>query len=373
MPNCQSHQSGCVVCEQLPQPVSPAGTLYLWSEVPHARAKLVAMARREKWHYCIDPDDCVTIDIDSRGEGNILCALVAGLTRPESEATRALLKPAGAALTPADFARVTSLTQLSALDEAAWLLALLTEGRLHSHYQPIVHVDDPSSVFGHEALARGTDTDGSTVMPHRLFSAARDAGLLFQLDLAARRSAISGARHHQIHERLFVNFTPTAIYDPATCLRSTARAVMEAGLVPEYVIFEVVESEKTADAKHLRAILEQYRADGFKVALDDVGAGYSSLNLIHQLRPDFIKLDMELTRGVHADPFKAMVATKVIEIARELGIATVIEGIEVVEELEWAQAHGADYAQGYLLGRPQRQPVFTIDSSGLPTTAACAD
>lgn len=206
--------------------------------------------------------------------------------------------------------------------------------------------------------------------PARLFGAARDAGLLFQLDLAARRSAIDGAHRHAIRERLFVNFTPTAIYDPATCLRSTARAVSQAGLVSDYVIFEVVESEKTTDTKHLRAILDRYRADGFKVALDDVGAGYSSLNLIHQLRPDFIKLDMELTRGVHADPFKALVAAKVLEIAQELSIQTVVEGVEVVEELACAQAHGATYAQSYLFARPQPKPVRSIHPSRIALAVA---
>jgi EAL domain-containing protein (putative c-di-GMP-specific phosphodiesterase class I) len=158
-------------------------------------------------------------------------------------------------------------------------------------------------------------------------------------------------------ESLFLNLTPSAIDDPLAALEHSVEEMDRLQLPHERVVFEVVESEHAPDMVHLRGLLATYREAGFRVALDDVGAGYSSLNRLHQLRPDFIKLDMDLVRGVDRDPYKALIARKTIEIATELGIATIAEGVETEGELEWAQKHGAAYVQGYATGRPS-EPIF---------------
>ena len=95
---------------------------------------------------------------------------------------------------------------------------------------------------------------------------------------------------------------------------------------------------------------------GFRVALDDMGSGYNSLNSLTQIKPDFIKLDMQLIRGVHRDTYKSCVAAKLLEMAQALGVATVVEGVEEPAEWQWAADHGADFAQGYLFARPNAVP-----------------
>ncbi|RKG71845.1 EAL domain-containing protein [Corallococcus terminator] len=257
----------------------------------------------------------------------------------------------------ADFPRVDSLQRFTMLQQSGWLVDMLAESRLTSFFQPIVHAQDTSFVFAHEALMRGRDRDGSLVSPARMLDTAREADLLFQLDLAARTTAIREAVRHQLRTHLFINFTPTAIYDPAFCLRSTVAAIREAGIPPAHVVFEIIESDRAANAEHLRSIVDFYREAGFKVALDDLGAGYSSLNLLHQLRPEYMKLDMELVRGVHADPYKASIVQKLLEIACQLGIQTVAEGIETPEELSWVRRHGVDFVQGYLIAKPSAVPA----------------
>ena len=102
--------------------------------------------------------------------------------------------------------------------------------------------------------------------------------------------------------------------------------------------------------------MEFYRGAGFRVALDDLGSGYGSLNLLSQLKPDFVKLDMKLIRDVDRDPYKAEITRKLLEMARGLGVATIVEGIETQGEWEWAHENGADYAQGYLFARPASPP-----------------
>ena len=107
---------------------------------------------------------------------------------------------------------------------------------------------------------------------------------------------------------------------------------------------------------------DYYRSFGFPSALDDVGAGYSSLNLIHVLRPDIIERDMELVRNVNRDPYKARIAANLLDIANVLGIDALAEGIETEGELEWVQQHGAKYVQGFLIARPTPTPVTAIAS-----------
>ncbi len=158
---------------------------------------------------------------------------------------------------------------------------------------------------------------------------------------------------------VFINFSPAAIQDPVANLNGTVQAIEEAGLPRERVVFEVVEADRFADAALLDAVLAGYKSAGFRVALDDLGAGWSTLNLVHRLRPDFIKLDRDLIRGVHNDPVKALIAKKLLEIGRGMGIGTIVEGIEQPEELAWVCDHDADFVQGFLLGKPSHAPVLS--------------
>ena len=151
---------------------------------------------------------------------------------------------------------------------------------------------------------------------------------------------------------VFINFSPAAIRDPEAHLNSTVQAIEEAELPRERVVFEVTEADRYGDTPRLQQVLNAYRRAGFRVALDDLGAGWSTLNLVHRVRPDFIKLDRELIRGVHDDPVKALIARKLLEIGHGMRIGTIVEGIEEQAELSWVRENGADFVQGFLLGKP---------------------
>jgi EAL domain-containing protein (putative c-di-GMP-specific phosphodiesterase class I) len=237
-----------------------------------------------------------------------------------------------------------------------WLVDLLREERLTVHFQPIVSTTDPTRVFAHECLLRGLEPDGRLISPAPMFRAASEAGLLFHLDRAARLRSIRAAAEHGVQSSVFINFNPSSVYDPRYCLRSTLAAVEETGLPPERVVFEVTETEEVRDTDLLYRTLKFYREAGFRIALDDLGAGYSSLSLLAELRPDFVKLDLALIREVDRDPYRARVAAKLLELARSLEVASVAEGIERPEQLDWVREHGADYAQGFLFARPASPP-----------------
>ena len=130
----------------------------------------------------------------------------------------------------------------------------------------------------------------------------------------------------------------------------------ECGIAHEQVVFEVVESERIQDLQQLCWLLKQYRAKDFRVALDDVGSGYSTLTVLEGVRSDYSKLDAELIRNVDTDKYKAVLLGKLLEASRELGVKTIAEGVESVEEYEWLRDHGADYAQGFYVARPGSPP-----------------
>jgi EAL domain-containing protein (putative c-di-GMP-specific phosphodiesterase class I) len=209
---------------------------------------------------------------------------------------------------------------------------------------------------------RAERTDGSLVPAGPILDAARDARLLAQTNLVARHTAVREAARHGVESHLFINLAPTSVYDPQICLRSTIRAIDGAGIHRNKVIFEITEKDKADDVHDFEALTDYCRKKGFRVALDDVGSGYSSLNLIHRLRPDFIKLDMELIRGVDCDPYKATVARKIIEIANDLGVSTIAEGVETSGEMGWVRANGATFAQGWFISKPSNPPVRNVDT-----------
>ena len=185
--------------------------------------------------------------------------------------------------------KVTNLDELISRTESGWLIDLLGNERLTSYFQPIVRCQQPDQVVAHEALMRGLGDNGEIVSPARILGAARSTGMLFQVDRAARLSAIRQAQHCKLDSLIFINFTPTAIYDPVNCLASTVKLNHDTDITPDRVVFEVVESEQVEDGAHLTKILKFYREAGFRIALDDLGSGYASLNRMSELRPDYVK------------------------------------------------------------------------------------
>lgn len=286
---------------------------------------------------------------------HLLPRLARGLTSLEAEETRVVIA-ARPELSVSDIPRIRSLSQAAAAAQHTWLRALLTEERLTSVFQPIVRVADPSEVVGYEALLRGIAEDGSLVPAGVLVKSSRDAGLLTRLDVLGRLVAVRQAASYGIETLVFINFTPTAIYDPESCLRSTFQVVRQSGLEPSRIVFEVIEAEALDDLEHVRQILEVYRAEGFRVALDDIGSGYSGLTWLGALRPDFVKLDRGLVNGVTDNPFQATILAKLIELGHELGITVIAEGVERLEDFVWLRAHGAHLAQGYLFATPAAPP-----------------
>ena len=238
--------------------------------------------------------------------------------------------------------------------ESEWFPAVLTEKALVSVLQPIWSLRD-SKVLGFEALSRakkGSELINGGV----LFDAARVHGLLSSFDAAARRAAIlQGVSHLESEERLFINILPGLIESPESDFAETWAAMKACDIAPERLVFEFVESESLPPLPKLAKIVGHIRSKGAMVALDDFGAGHSSLTTLDELRPDIVKFDRSLLPQ-QTSVAKEALLRGLVDYAQALDIRTVAEGIETMTQLAIAEACGFDYVQGWLIGKPSEVP-----------------
>jgi EAL domain-containing protein (putative c-di-GMP-specific phosphodiesterase class I) len=287
-----------------------------------------------------------------RGLERLFQRLARELTDAETQAVRVATDPPadGAALTARLLTAPTLAVELARRGVTVEV-GVLAEAEFWSAYQPIVSLAD-RSVVAHEALLRGV-VDGREIGGGDLFFVAESAGWLHRLDRIGRESAVAGAAPWLGSHDLFVNFNPTSIFRPQVCLASTERAVHESGIEPSQLVFEVVESHAIADRGHLVSVLDHYRSLGWRIALDDVGAGWSSLSLLAAVRPDVVKLDKALVHELPEDGARTVLRA-VTDLAHSLGAVVVAEGVETERLAEEVTAIGADLGQGWLFGRPVR-------------------
>ncbi|MFC0216202.1 GGDEF domain-containing protein [Paenibacillus chartarius] len=237
-----------------------------------------------------------------------------------------------------------------------WLAELhkiIQEQSIYSVYQPIVSLES-ASIVGYEALTRGPA--GSPLhSPLQLFGFAERYGQQYVLDRLAREKAISSVRLDNQQQMLFINISSHIIYDPHFVPGKTLEVVETYNLRPHNVVFEITERSSIEDFALAKKILQHYRKQGYRIAIDDAGAGYSSLQAIAELQPDFIKVDRSLIENIHQDKIKECILETFVTFTQKLNIGLIAEGIEQQEELVKLTRMGVQYAQGYLLAHPSRE------------------
>ncbi|MEC0368376.1 EAL domain-containing protein [Paenibacillus chibensis] len=249
-----------------------------------------------------------------------------------------------------------SLAQMKARMNHVNVVEIIQQGQFSSHMQPIV--DASEHVVGFEFLLRPAP-NGVPFQPYQLFEIARETGMHSFLDRAARISAIeTSAQWLPRGIKRFINFLPSSIYNPEYCLSHTFRTIDKFHLDPRDFVFEVVETEQIEDMDHLLKIFKTYRDHGMKVALDDVGSGYSTLEVMSMLKPDYVKIDRSLIDRCDQDASKRELILSIMDRADKFGGQVLAEGIERREEFEFCRTTGIHLAQGYLFGKPSDRPPF---------------
>ena len=347
---------GCVGCTCTSARTTPtSGRLVLATRVDHTVAALRSLARRHG--LALRPLAAGLLVVDTTDPTTFIAAARTELTGVEADEVRCIVLEPSCRPDLTLFSQAMTAPSLAAAGARvlhADLLPLFEDeqGSFYSAYQPIIDLAQRRTV-GFEALLRATDAAGDIVMPDRLFPAAEAAGWTHLLDRIGRTTALRGAGPWLGDALLFINFVPTSIYRPEVCLRTTELAAAEAGVRLDQLVFEVTEDHRIHDLDHLERVFDYYRERSCRVAVDDMGAGYSSLNLLVRLRPDIVKLDKDLVQSLPG-PVGAAVVSAIVDITHSYGGLVLAECVETAEQETAARELGVDLGQGWAFGRPER-------------------
>ena len=220
---------------------------------------------------------------------------------------------------------------------------LLDGGHLRIAFQPIVGLRR-HAVHGLEALLR-IEHHGQWFPPAGVFARANAAGLGLDLELAALAAALARLDDVPTGTFLAVNAAPSTI-------RSAVFTGLLAGLDLERVVVEVTERETIDDYAEVNEVLAPLRLRGLRIAIDDTGAGASTLRHVLRLRPDIVKLDVSLVDEVCTDPVQRALVGAFVRFTEEIGASLIAEGIEETGQAPMLRDLGVELGQGFALGRP---------------------
>jgi diguanylate cyclase (GGDEF)-like protein len=232
---------------------------------------------------------------------------------------------------------------------AATLDDVLTDRSLHPVYQPIVRLDD-GSIAGYEALARPAGY-GATTSVEGLFAAAHRLGMIRDLDWLSRRVALASAKLLPAGLPVFVNVSAAALLDPVHGVDQMLLLLQWAGWPPADVVLEITERETISDLVRLRNVLAAYREQGFRIALDDVGEGHSTLEVLATALPEYVKIARSLTMTTDR-PGSAAAIEAAVAFARSTRTTVIAEGVETEAAACAMQNLGVHLGQGWHLAPP---------------------
>jgi len=228
-------------------------------------------------------------------------------------------------------------------ERARDLERVIQERNIRTVYQPVADVQE-EKILAYEAFSRGPE--GPFERPEYMFEIAYEANLLWQLERRCRVGALAGTRSLPLGSMLFVNIDPESVFDPELA-RLTDMTELHGR-----VVFEITERARIKDYPRFRRAIDRLRSVGFRVAIDDMGSAYSGLRLIAEVKPDFVKLDMNITRNVREDDVARELVGTIQRFSDRVDIPLIVEGVETPEDLHLLRTLGVRYVQGYLFARP---------------------
>lgn len=348
----------CPKCTQVDYHYQGEGHLFISTPTPHTKSKIKQVLGNTV--QLIDADNEV---LHINDEADVIAQTLPELSETLSDEEKQDTKAAWSQNEEVSISILTNMTPISEFIgrmNGRYLVDIIQEKRLINEYQPIVPASNTARPYGYELLVRGEDNNQDIISPGTLFPDAKKANRLFELDRAARETAVKNTQKINFDQKAFINFLPTSIYDPSYCLQTTFDAIQKYNVRKEQLVFEVVETESIDDIDNLIDILSTYRNQGISIALDDFGTGYSSLNLLSKLKPEYIKLDRSLVQNFQKSKLKQKLAQNILDTAQDCGITTIAEGIATKAQANWFIGNGADLLQGYYYARPSSAPVKSV-------------
>lgn len=266
------------------------------------------------------------------------------MTAPPEAATA---WPGGAVLADAPAAPADDRRQAA----AAFVGAL----RIRPHFHPVVDLFS-ASLLGFELLSRSATPP---LMPREMFSTARRLGALWELersclDAALREIASLPDEYRPFFH--FLNVSPDIFNDPRFAEQFTAERLQGHGIDPRRIVLEITEEKPFNGFAHFGSLVAHFINQGFRIAMDDFGSGYSGLTNLVASTPHYLKLDMGIVRDVHKHEYKQKLVKTITAFASSVNAGLIAEGVECLDELEVLIRYGVRYAQGFLFGMPEPAP-----------------
>ncbi len=233
---------------------------------------------------------------------------------------------------------------------------IIRKKQIRTVFQPIISIRD-GSILGHEALSRIT-CESIFTSPDMLFTAAEEHNRLWDLELLCRTTALEAAYIYMIppyNKKLFLNVNPNIMLDDNYKQGFTKDFLKQYQITPDNLIFEITERNVIKDMVGFCTTISHYKNLGCLIAIDDAGAGYSGLNLISDVCPNYLKLDMQLIRDIDKDSLKHALVKGMVEFSKASNVTLIAEGIESALELETLVNLGVPYGQGYFIQIPSTE------------------
>jgi diguanylate cyclase (GGDEF)-like protein/PAS domain S-box-containing protein len=243
----------------------------------------------------------------------------------------------------------SAVAQTPGSREAELVSTVLADEQINAVFQAIVNMES-GDILGYEALARPAG-HAPTASVEALFAAARRLGRIRDLDWMCRRAAVRAARHLPGSPSLFLNVSAVALLDPVHPVDQLLLLLSWAGWSPEKTVLEITEQEAVRDLGRIRLVVAAYREHGVRFAIDDVGEGHSTIELLVATNPEYIKISGSLTaRAGDSAPYSAIQAA--LAFASTSRAEVIAEGVETPDVADKLRALGIKLGQGYLLGLP---------------------
>ncbi|HTY04788.1 MAG TPA: phosphodiesterase [Rhodocyclaceae bacterium] len=242
--------------------------------------------------------------------------------------------------------------------------------RLNVAFQPIIDFRG-RQFLGFEGLVRGP-ADSPLHSPAQLFSLANAAGLAMPFEALCREVVATQFAQRKLPGLLFLNASITGLADPGFSGAKTADLLGHLGLPIRNIVIELTENQYVNDFRTLREVLDIYRRQGYRIAVDDLGEGFSNLRIWSEVRPDFVKIDRHFISGIANDNLKFQLVRAMHEIAESNDVHLVAEGIETERELAAVRDLGIAYGQGFLVARPDPAPPLQPPESILKLIQRCS-
>ncbi len=263
-----------------------------------------------------------------------------------------------------EFLTAQPLYQMTMLVKHAWFFQVLAHQQLFFNYQPIFDLHS-GQVVAHECLARAQNAQGQLFNGQQLIDAALTMNLTREFDTLARSTCFSALAQWNQSDlpTFFINVLPNAIAHSPESLEQNFQQVLDLGLHPKQIVFELTEVEVLTQHPNLAKVIDLIRSNGFGLAIDDLGSNVAIDHYCTELRPDVIKLDRRLVHGCSRFEMKQVMVKSLVQVAREFGIVVLAEGLEAPADIQFCRQIGVALGQGFGLGMPGKKPIGAMQKS----------